>query len=186
MVFSLLQLQGKWRDHYQPLSLIKAFDLVSRDGIFKVLPLIGHPPYLLSLIKSFYDRMMSTGQFDGDILEKFARQGFFFLLVKFVSNTSEVGVHLHPRSNGRLFKIYRFPSKTKIRNVSIRDLLYADDDAVACNTKERLQGLLDNISNACYLLSLTISQQIPSDGPRSTFNTCFNHQREDLKVTYQF
>ena len=45
MVFSLLQLQEKCREQHMPLyiafiDLTKAFDLVSRDGLFKVLPKI--------------------------------------------------------------------------------------------------------------------------------------------------
>ena len=43
MVFSLRQLQGKGREERQPLfvvfiDLTKDFDLVSRDGLFKILP----------------------------------------------------------------------------------------------------------------------------------------------------
>ncbi|XP_022793403.1 uncharacterized protein LOC111332355 [Stylophora pistillata] len=54
MIFSLRQLQEKCKEQQQPLyiafiDLTKAFDLVSRDGLFKILPL------LLSFIKSFHD-----------------------------------------------------------------------------------------------------------------------------------
>ena len=43
MVFSLRQLQEKCREQHMPMyiafiDLTKAFDLVSRDGLFKVLP----------------------------------------------------------------------------------------------------------------------------------------------------
>ena len=49
MVFSLRQLQEKCREQHMPLyialiDLTKAFDLVSRDGLFKVLPKIGSHP----------------------------------------------------------------------------------------------------------------------------------------------
>ena len=65
MIFSLCQLQEKCREQNQPLhlaliDLTKAFDLVSRDGLFKMLPLIGCPPKLLSIVRSFHDGMMST------------------------------------------------------------------------------------------------------------------------------
>ena len=48
MIFSLRQLQEKCREQHMPLyiafiDLTKAFDLVSRDGLFKVLPKIGCP-----------------------------------------------------------------------------------------------------------------------------------------------
>ena len=56
MIFSLCQLQEKCREQNQPLylafiDLTKAFDLVSRDGLFKMLPLIGCPPKLLSIVR---------------------------------------------------------------------------------------------------------------------------------------
>ena len=76
MIFSLCQLQEKCREQNQPLylafiDLTKAFDLVSRDGLFKMLPLIGCPPKLLSIVRSFHDGMMSTVQFDGNVSAEF-------------------------------------------------------------------------------------------------------------------
>ena len=49
MVFSLRKLQEKCREQQQPLfvafiDVTKAFDLVSRDGLLKILPKIGCPP----------------------------------------------------------------------------------------------------------------------------------------------
>ena len=56
-VCSLRQLQETCREQRQPLfmafiDLTKAFDVVSRDGLFKILPKIGCPPRLLSIIRS--------------------------------------------------------------------------------------------------------------------------------------
>ena len=52
MVFSLRQLQEKCREQHQPNYIAciyptKALDLMSRDGLFKILPLIGCPRRLL-------------------------------------------------------------------------------------------------------------------------------------------
>lgn len=49
MVFSVRQLQEKCREHRRPLylafiDLTKAFDLVSRTGLFALLERIGIPP----------------------------------------------------------------------------------------------------------------------------------------------
>ena len=59
MIFSVRQQQEKCREQQQPLfiafiDLTKAFDLVSRDGLFKILPLIGCPPKLLSFLEPFH------------------------------------------------------------------------------------------------------------------------------------
>lgn len=57
MIFSLRQLPKKCREQRQPLYiafsvLTKAFDLVSRSGLFQVLAKIGCAPKLLSIIQS--------------------------------------------------------------------------------------------------------------------------------------
>ena len=75
MIFSLRQLQEKCREQQiMPLYiafsyLTKAFDLVSRDGFFKVLPKIGSPPKLQSMIESFHTDTKGTVQFDGSSSE---------------------------------------------------------------------------------------------------------------------
>ena len=75
-VFSVHQLQEKLREQNIPLyisfiDLTKAFDLASRDGFFKILTMIGCPPYLKSLIESFHNKMWGTVQQDGNISKSF-------------------------------------------------------------------------------------------------------------------
>ena len=70
MIFSLRQLQEKCREQGKPLyvafiDLTKAFDLVSRDGLFKILTKIGCPPTLLSIVKSFHVDTKGTVVYDG-------------------------------------------------------------------------------------------------------------------------
>ena len=69
MVFSSRKLQEKCREQRQPfftafIDLTMAFDLVSRDGLFKILAKIGRPPRLLSIIRSFHEGMKGTVVFD--------------------------------------------------------------------------------------------------------------------------
>ena len=76
MIFSLRQLQEKCREQRKPLyiafiDLTKAFDLVSRDGLFRILEKLGCPPTLLSLIKSFHENMQGTIVFDGSTSKPF-------------------------------------------------------------------------------------------------------------------
>ena len=76
MVFSLRQLQEKCREQQMPLyiafiDLTKAFDLVSRDGLFKVLPKIGCPHKLQSIIESFHTDTKGTMQFNGSSSDPF-------------------------------------------------------------------------------------------------------------------
>ena len=69
MVSSLGQLQEKCREQQQPLfvvfiDLTKAFDLVSTDGLLKILPKIVCPPRLLNVVRSFHEEMKSTVVFE--------------------------------------------------------------------------------------------------------------------------
>lgn len=142
MIFYLHQLQEKCREQNQPLylafiDLTKIFDLVSRDGLFKMLPLIGCPQRLQCIMRSFYDGMMTmsavfgvkSGVKQGCVLAPILFGIFFALLLKHAFKSSTDGVYLHSRSDGRLFNISRFRAKTKTRTVTIRDLLFADDAA---------------------------------------------------------
>ncbi len=69
-IFSLRELQEKCREQRQPLyipfiDLTKAFDLVSRKGLFTLLHRIECPPKLLKMVTSFHDEMKGTVQYDG-------------------------------------------------------------------------------------------------------------------------
>ena len=177
MVFSVRQLQEKCREQRQPLylafiDLTKAFDLVSRDGLFALLQKIGCPPKLLSLIVSFHEDMQGTVQFDGTNSDPFSikngvKQGcvlaptlfgiFFSLLLKYAFDDSEDGVYIHSRSNGGLFNLARLRSKTKVLKILIRELLFADDAALATHSEEAMQRLISRLAAACNEFGLTIS-----------------------------
>ena len=160
------------------IDLTKAFDLVSRDGLFKVLPTIGCPPKLQSMIASFHTDTKGTVQFNGSSSEPFeirsgVKQGyvlaptlfgiFFGLLLKHAFDTTTEGIYLRTRSDGRLFNLARLRAKTKVRKVLIRDMLFADDAAVATHTQEELQSLMDCFSQACKDFGLTKHcQSLPS------------------------
>ncbi|PFX23927.1 putative uncharacterized transposon-derived protein F52C9.6 [Stylophora pistillata] len=75
MILSLRQLQERCKEQQQPLYIVfidltKALDLFSRDGIFKILPLLGCPPKFLNFIKSFEDASRGTVQYDENSAEK--------------------------------------------------------------------------------------------------------------------
>ena len=65
--------------------------------------------------------------------------------------------YLRTRSDGRLFNLARLRAKTEVRKVLIRDMLFADDAAVATHTQEEFQSLMDCFSQACKDFGLTIS-----------------------------
>ena len=177
MIFSLRQLQEKCKEQHMPLyiafiDLTKAFDLVSRDDLFKVLPKIGCPPKRQSMIESFHTDTKGTVQLNGSSSEPFkirsgvkqccvhapTRFGIFFgLLLKHAFDTTTEGIYLRTRSDGRLFNLARLRANTKVREVLIRDMLFADEAAVVAHTHDELQSLIDCFSQACKDFGLTIS-----------------------------
>ena len=79
---------------------------------------------------------------------------FIGMWLKHAFDTTTEGIYLRTRSDGRLF---RLRAKTKVRKVLIRDILFADDAAVATHTQEELQPLMDCFSQAGNDFGLTIS-----------------------------
>ena len=176
-VFSLRQHQEKSREQQMPLyiafiDLTKAFDLVSRDDLFLILPKFGCPPKLQSMIESFHTNMKGTVQFNGSSSRPFdirsgVKQGcvlaptllgiFFALLLRHAFDTAPEGIRLWNRSDGRLFNLGRLRAKTKVREAIIRDMLFANDAAVMTHTQQELQALMDRFSQACKDFGLTIS-----------------------------
>ena len=177
MIFSLRQLQEKCIEQNMPLyvafiDLTKAFDLIGRDGLFKVLQRIGCPPKLQNLIESFHSNMKGTVQFNGGFSEPFdirrsVKLGcilaptlfgiFFALILKHAFGSATEAIYLRIRSDGGLFNLARLKAKTKVREVLIRDMLFADDAAVASHTQQELQSLMKCFSQACKDFGLTIS-----------------------------
>ena len=177
MIFSVRQMQEKCREQNMPLymafiDLTKAFDLVSRNGLFQLLQKIGCPPKLLGIIESYHKDMHGVVSFDGATSEAFniksgVKQGcvlaptlfgiFFSMLLKYAFSNTREGIFLHTRSTGKLFNLARLRAKTKIRKVLIREMLFADDAAVISHTEEGLQELIDCFSSACQKFGLTVS-----------------------------
>ena len=163
MVFSLKQLWEKCREQHKPLyiafiDLNKAFDFVSRDGLFKILKKIGCPPALLSIISSFHENTHSTINFDCSSSQPFktasgVKEGsvlaptlfgiFFSTLLQYVFQDSQEGVFLHIRSDGKLFNLARLRAKARVKTILICELLFADDAALVSHTAEELWELLN-------------------------------------------
>ncbi len=82
---------------------------------------------------------------------------FFALLLKHAFGTSTEGVYLRTRPDGQLFNLARMKAKSKVIVKTIRDMLFAGEDAVISYTKQELQCLIRSFSHACNDLELTIS-----------------------------
>ncbi|KAL0173433.1 hypothetical protein M9458_029401, partial [Cirrhinus mrigala] len=150
MIFSVRQLQEKSREQQMPLyiafiDLTKAFDLVSRSGLFRLLQKIGCSPQLLAVVTSFHDNIHSTVVI------------FFSMLLHYAFKDCREGVYIYTRADGKLFNIARLHAKTKVTEILIHDMLFANDAALTTHTEDGLQQLVNCFSYACKKFGLTIS-----------------------------
>ena len=90
---------------------------------------------------------------------------FFYMLLSYAFSSSSDGVW-YTRTDGKLFNLARLRSKTQIRLFLIREMFFADDAALTSRTGDGLQGLVDQLVQACTECVLTISPK-KTNRPRS-------------------
>ena len=108
--------------------LTKAFDLVSKEGLFESMSKIGYPPKLQSLIRTFRDNMKRTVQFNSIYSECFhicseVKQGCVlaqhssgsFLLFS-CAMPSALQQKTSTSAPGQLFNLAQIRAKTKVRD----------------------------------------------------------------------
>ena len=176
MIFAARQIQEKCKEQNKDLyilfvDLTKAFDTVSRIGLWNILPRLGVPPKMMKMIQCFHDGMkarlvngdeddefpVSNGVKQGCVLAPTLFSFLFSMMLLSAFRSSDPGVEITYRSDGGLFNINRLKAKTKITKAIIRDLLYADDCAIAAHSEGDLQSLTDSLSEATKRFGLTIS-----------------------------
>jgi len=177
MVFAIRQLQEKCIEQRQDLYLLfidltKAFDTVSRPGLWSILSKLGCPPKFVRVVRSFHDGMMARVIENGDVSEPFpvtngVKQGcvlaptlFSLLFAEMLSaalSQTSAGIKIRYRTDGRFFDLRRLKANTKVREALVRDFLFADDCALAAHSEEDLQRLADCFSTASKAFGLTIS-----------------------------
>ena len=174
MIFAVRQLQEKCREQQQDLyilflDLTKAFDTVSRDGLWKILPRVGCPPRMVEIIKQFHDGMsaqvvgtdhsfpVSNGVKQGCVLAPTLFSIIFSLMLISAFKTSSAGIKVRYRTDRGIFDLRSLKARTKTTEILVRDLLYADDCAIVTHTEAELQDLTDRLSTAAKKYGLTIS-----------------------------
>ena len=71
MIFAARQLQEKFREQNRELfstyvDLTKAFDTVSRTGLWKIMAKFGIPEKFIAIIRSFHDEMQASVSVEGE------------------------------------------------------------------------------------------------------------------------
>uniref|UniRef100_H3ASM9 Reverse transcriptase domain-containing protein n=1 Tax=Latimeria chalumnae TaxID=7897 RepID=H3ASM9_LATCH len=129
------------------------FDTVSRNDIYKILSKIGCPQKVLSLFKEFHEEMKAIIQYENETSSEFS-----------IDTGMKQGCVLAPTGFGifvsillNLFNIRRLQSKRHVTQLTIRDLLFADDAAFVSNSPDELQNMMNKFSDACTKFGMVIS-----------------------------
>ena len=78
-------------------------------------------------------------------------------MLKHAFGNATEGIYLRTRSDGKLFNVSRLKAKTRVREVCLRDFLFADDAAVITHTEEELQRPMQSFTVTCEDFGLTVS-----------------------------
>ena len=82
--------------------------------------------------------------------------GIFSMLLHCALANYPEGVYICTRSDGKLFNIVWLRARTKVTEVLIHELLFAEDAVLTSYSKEGLQCLVSHLSQACKEFGLTI------------------------------
>ena len=179
MTFALRLLQEKCKLYSEDLYLLfldltMAFDTINRPALWAILEKIGCPRHFVDLIRSFHDGMMVTvregsekstpfgvtsGTKQGCVLAPTLFSIFFSLMLHIAFKDATDGVDISSRFDKGLFDVNstHFRAASKVDLLTIRDLLFADDCALAACSQEALQRLCDSFAAASRRFGLTIS-----------------------------
>ena len=177
MIFAARQLQEKFREQNQKLyttfiDLTKAFDSVSREGLWEFMANFGCPGGFITMVRQFTEGMTASVLEDGKNSQPFAitngvKQGFvlaptlfsmvFTAMLADAFSEGDTEIKLRHRIDGNLFNLRRLKAITKVKETVIRDFLFADDCSLNNHTEAEMQSTVDKFSTACTNFGLTIS-----------------------------
>ena len=155
MVFAARHLQGKCQEQHVDLfwtyvDLTKAFDTVSREGLWKIMAKYGCPRKLIAMMQQFrWHTSMDPGQrceTSGTLSCFQWREAGLCLVTNLFSlmfstmltdafREGDVGIGIRCRTDGTLFNFRRLQAKPKVVTDIIGDFLLVDDCEPQCNIR---------------------------------------------------
>ena len=178
MIFAIRQVQEKCREQHRDLycvfvDLTKAFDSVSRLGLWKLLQRVGCPEKLVNIIRSFHDGMLAKvvgngGESDPFEVTNGTKQGcvlaptlFGIVIAAMITDALDDpqlrGIDVTFRTDGGVFNLARLRAKGKLSRALIKELMFADDCALVAHTEADAQKLMDAFARSARRYGLTVS-----------------------------
>ena len=179
MVFVLRQIQEKCKEQNKPLyvtfvDLAKAFDTVSRKGLWQILQKLGCPPKFLKILTELHETQLGRVRIGEEMSKPFSigngvKQGcvlaptlfsiFFSTMLNQASEEMHVSdnIFIRTRFNGSLFNLHRLRASSKVSLAMIRELLFADDAALLAHSEKALQHITACFAEAAEIFGLEVS-----------------------------
>ena len=151
------------------IDFTKAFDTVSRDGLWQVLTKFRCPDKFVNIIKSVHSGMQAsvaqgTNHFNVFAVMNGVKQGcvlvptlfslYLSAILEVAFNDSFDGVSIQTRHNVDIFNVSHIKARTKTSQKIVREMLFADDSALVAHDAESMQRLFDKFSSAADQFSL--------------------------------
>jgi hypothetical protein len=177
MIFCLRQVQEKCIEQNMPLYIVfidftKAFDTVTRDGLWQVLRKYGCPEKFTNLIKALHTGMQAhvshgnaqskeftvkNGVKQGCVLAPTLFSIYLTAMLEVAFEGVGEGIYIQTRPDADLFNVAQFRAKTKTTQSLVREMLFADDSAIVAHNVEDMQRLVDKFAHVASLFSLKIN-----------------------------
>ncbi|KAJ1135548.1 hypothetical protein NDU88_001987 [Pleurodeles waltl] len=160
MIFGACQLQEKWKEQNRDVyttfvDLTKAFDTVSREGLWQIMGRFGCLGKSISMVRPFHNSMLARVLGDGDSSDAFpatngVKQGltpmlaptlfsmmFSAMLSDAFCNDEETSIKIRYRTNGRLFNLQRLQTRPRLKRTLCVISHFADDCTLNAVTEAR-------------------------------------------------
>ena len=122
--------RAKCRPIHDLVDLTKAFDTVSRDGLWKIMTKFGCPPRYIAMVRQFHYDMQACVQNDGEYSEPFpvtngVKQGcvmsptlfsmMFSAMLTDAFQDVDAGFPIRYRFDGKLLNLRRLQAKSNVQ-----------------------------------------------------------------------
>ena len=133
------------------VDLTKAFDTVSRDGLWKILARLRCPLKFLTILSQLHEGQQGQVEHNGSLSGIFPISNgvkqrcflaptlfsiFFSIMLLEAKDDPPDGIYIRFRTDGSLFNLRRLLARTKTIEELITELLFADDCALLAHTEE--------------------------------------------------